>query len=143
MQSANSSKFFTFEGMTMESNVAGNFARTSQALADKAADKVQAGIRRAQESAKDAGDSLSGQVSDVHDKAVPMIRTASGRAQSTVQQSLDAINDIAGQARDAAANAADSIVSYTKKNPMTALAIAAASGVVLYAAIRALRSSRD
>jgi len=31
-------------------------------------------------------------------------------------------------------------VSYTKKNPATALAIAAASGVVLYAA---LRSSRD
>jgi len=56
---------------------------------------------------------------------------------------LGAINDIAAQARDAAANAADSIVSYTKRNPATALAIAAASGVVLYAAIRALRSSRD
>jgi ElaB/YqjD/DUF883 family membrane-anchored ribosome-binding protein len=88
--------FFTFEGMTMESTVAGNFARTTQALADKATDKVQGGI-----------------------------------------------DDIAGQTRDAAAYAADSILSYTKKNPATALAIAAASGVVLYAAIRALRSSRD
>ena len=87
----------------METTVAGNFARTTQALADKATDKVQGGIHSAQ----------------------------------------GAINDIAGQARDVAANAADSIVSYTKKNPATALAIAAASGVVLYAAIRALRSSRD
>ena len=80
----------------MESAATGNFARTTQALADKATDK-----------------------------------------------GLGAINDIAGQAREAAINAADSIVSYTKKNPATALAIAAASGVVLYSAIRALRSSHD
>ena len=125
----------------MESTVAGNFARTSQTLADKAADKVQAGIRSAQESAKGAGDALFSKVADVHNKAVPIMRRA-GRAQSTVRQSVGAINYIAGQAREAAANAADSIVSYTKKNPATALAIAAASGVVLYAAIRALRSSR-
>jgi ElaB/YqjD/DUF883 family membrane-anchored ribosome-binding protein len=127
----------------MESTVAGNFTRTSQALADKATDKVQAGIHSAQESAKDAGDALSSKAAAVHNKAVPIMRNASGRVQSTVRQSLGAINDIAGQAREAAVNAADSIVSYTKKNPATALAIAAASGVVLYAAIRALRSSRD
>jgi ElaB/YqjD/DUF883 family membrane-anchored ribosome-binding protein len=129
--------------MTMESTVAGNFARTTQALADKATDKVQGGIHSAQESAKGAGDALSSKVADVHNKAAPIIRKASGRAQSTVQRGLGVINDIAGQARDAAANAADSIVSYTKPNPATALVIAAASGVVLYAAIRALRSSRD
>jgi ElaB/YqjD/DUF883 family membrane-anchored ribosome-binding protein len=129
--------------MTMESTVAGNFARTTQALADKATDKVQGGIHSAQESAKGAGDALSSKVADVHNKAAPIIRKASDRAQSTMRQGLDAINDIAAQARDAAANAADSIVSYTKRNPATALAIAAASGVVLYAAIRALRSSRD
>jgi ElaB/YqjD/DUF883 family membrane-anchored ribosome-binding protein len=128
--------------MTMESTVAGNFARTTQALADKAADKVQGGIHSAQESAKDAGDALSSKVA-VHNKTTPIIRKARSRARSTVQQSLDAIDDIACQARQAAANTADSIVSYTKKNPATALAIAAASGVVLYAAIRALRSSRD
>ena len=127
----------------MESTVAGNFARTTQALADKAADKVQGGIHSAQETAKDAGDALSSKVADVHTITTPLIRKASSRARSTVQQSLGAIDDIAGQAREAAANAADSIVSYTKKNPATALAIAAASGVVLYAAIRALRSSRD
>jgi len=66
----------------MERTVAGNFARTTQALADKAA---------------------------------PVVRKASGRAQSTVQQGLGAINDIAGQAREAAVNAADSIVSYYKE----------------------------
>jgi ElaB/YqjD/DUF883 family membrane-anchored ribosome-binding protein len=129
--------------MTMESSTAGNFAKTSQALADKASDKAQAGIRSAQQSAKDAGDSLASKVSEVHDKAVPVIRNAGSRAQSTLQQGFDTVSDIAGQARDMAATTADSIVSYTKRNPVQALAIAAASGALLYVAIKALRSYRD
>jgi ElaB/YqjD/DUF883 family membrane-anchored ribosome-binding protein len=129
--------------MTMESSAAGNFGKTSQALADKASDKIQAGIRSAQQSAKDAGDSLASKVSEVHDKAVPVIRNAGSRAQSTLQQGFDTVSDIAGQARDVAATTADSIVSYTKRNPVQALAIAAASGALLYVAIKALRSYRD
>jgi ElaB/YqjD/DUF883 family membrane-anchored ribosome-binding protein len=129
--------------MTMESSAAGNFGKTSQALADKASDKAQAGIRSAQQSAKDAGDSLASKVSEVHDKAVPVIRNAGSRAQSTLQQGFDTVSDIAGQARDMAATTADSIVSYTKRNPVQALAIAAASGALLYVAIKALRSYRD
>jgi ElaB/YqjD/DUF883 family membrane-anchored ribosome-binding protein len=131
------------KGMTMESSVAGNFANTSQALADKATDKVQAGIRSAQQSVQEAGDSLSSRVTDVHDRAVPMVRKTGARAQSTVQQGFDAVSDIADQARDMAAGAADSIVSYTKRNPLQALAIAAASGALLYVAMKALRSYRD
>jgi ElaB/YqjD/DUF883 family membrane-anchored ribosome-binding protein len=129
--------------MTMESTAAGNFAKTSQALADKATDKVQAGIRSAQQSAKETGDSLSSKVAEVHDNAVPVIRNAARRAQSATQQSLDAFGDIAGQARDMAADAADSIVSYTKRNPLQALALAAASGALLYVAMKAFRSYRD
>ena len=127
----------------MESSAAGNFAKTSQALADMASDKVQAGIRSAQQSAKDAGDSLASTVADVHDKAIPVIRNASGRAQSTLQQGFDTVSDIADQARDMAANTANSIVSYTKRNPVQALAIAATTGALLYVAIKALRSFRD
>jgi ElaB/YqjD/DUF883 family membrane-anchored ribosome-binding protein len=127
--------------MTMESSVAGNFAKTSQALADKAADKVQAGIRSAQQSVKEVGDSLSSRVS--HDKAIPVIRKAGGQAQSTLKQGFDAVSDFTDQARDMVASTADSIVSYTKRNPVQALAIAAASGALIYVAIKALRSYRD
>jgi ElaB/YqjD/DUF883 family membrane-anchored ribosome-binding protein len=127
----------------MESSVTGNFPKTSQALADKATDKVQAGIRSAQQSAKDAGDSLASKGTDVHDKAVSAVRNVSRRTQSTIQQGFDTFSDIADQARDMAANTADSIVSYTKRNPVQALAIAAASGALLYVAIKALRSYRD
>ena len=59
------------------------------------------------------------------------------------RQGLDAITEMAGQARDAASNASDSIVAYTKQNPVKALAIAAASGALLYAAIKTLSASRD
>lgn len=125
----------------MESTVAGSFAKTSQALADKATDKVQAGIRSAQQSAKDAGDSLSSRAS--HDNAIPVIREAGSQAQSMAQQGFDAVSDIADQARDMVASTADSIVSYTKRNPVQALAIAAASGALIYVAMKALRSYRD
>jgi hypothetical protein len=56
---------------------------------------------------------------------------------------MDTISDMASQARDVASNASDSIVAYTKNNPVKALAIAVASGALLYAAIKALTPSRD
>jgi len=127
----------------MESTTSGNVAKTSDALVDRAADKVQNGIRGMQGSLKDAGDAFSSKVTEVHDKAVPVVRKAGGRARATMQQGADTIDDIGAQARDIVMNTADSLVSYTKKNPMTALALAAATGVVLYAATRKLRAWRD
>jgi ElaB/YqjD/DUF883 family membrane-anchored ribosome-binding protein len=75
--------------------------------------------------------------------AIPALKKAVSRVQSLGSQSVDAISDMANRARDAASNASDSITAYTRKNPITALAIAAASGALLYAAIRALTPSRD
>jgi len=66
-----------------------------------------------------------------------------GRVQSMSKQGVDAISDMASQLRDVAANTSDSIVAYTKKNPAKALAIAAASGALLYAAFKAVRQLRD
>jgi ElaB/YqjD/DUF883 family membrane-anchored ribosome-binding protein len=75
--------------------------------------------------------------------ATPALKKAVRRVQSLGSQSIDTISDMANQARDAASNASDSIITYTRKNPITALAIAAASGALLYAAIKALTPSRD
>jgi ElaB/YqjD/DUF883 family membrane-anchored ribosome-binding protein len=117
-------------------NTVGTFAKSSQALADKAADKAQSGIRSAQSSVQAAGDTLLDKISDVQPKI-------GRRVQSAAQQSLDAVSDIAGQARDFAGDAVDSIVSYTKKNPLQALAIAAAAGALVYAATRTYRYYRN
>ena len=59
------------------------------------------------------------------------------------KQGVSAITEMASQARDAASTASDSIVAYTKENPMKALAMAAASGALLYMAIKALSPLRD
>src|SRR5271169_4476101 len=89
------------------------------------------------------GQTIADKVDELRSDAAPALTNAVSRAKSVGRQSIDAISDMASQARDAASNASDSIVSYTKKNPVTALAIAAASGALLYAAIKAVTPSRD
>lgn len=127
----------------MENSVPSTLAKTGHALADKAADKTQYGMRVAQDTAKETGELLASKLEDVRGEAGTVIRRSSKRIQSASAHSLDAITALASDARDVASNASDAIVAYTKKNPVKALAIAAASGVVLYAAIRALAPSRD
>jgi ElaB/YqjD/DUF883 family membrane-anchored ribosome-binding protein len=91
------------------------------------------------------GQSLIDKTSEKADElrdAAPMIRKAAGQAQAIGKQGIDTITDAASRVSKAASNASDSIVAYTKKNPATALAIAAASGALLYALIKALTPRR-
>jgi ElaB/YqjD/DUF883 family membrane-anchored ribosome-binding protein len=127
----------------MDNSVPSSFARTGQALADKAADKAQTGIRMAQDSAHDAGDVLPHKIDDVRAEAGTVVNKSAKRVQSAGRQGLDSISDMAGQARDAASDVTDSILAYTKSHPVKALAIAATAGALLYAVIRALSPSRD
>jgi ElaB/YqjD/DUF883 family membrane-anchored ribosome-binding protein len=122
---------------------ANNFAKQGQAFADSAADKVQGGIRQAQRTANEAGSALSDKIDDLRSDAGPLVRKAANRASSFGKSGLDAVTDAAQRARDSASDAADSIISYTKENPVKALAIAAASGALLFAALKILRAARD
>jgi ElaB/YqjD/DUF883 family membrane-anchored ribosome-binding protein len=88
------------------------------------------------------GQTITDKVDDVGGELTPALKKAISRAQSMGRQSIDAVSDMTRQARDAAANASDSIVAYTRKKPVTALAIAAASGALIYAAVKALTPSR-
>jgi ElaB/YqjD/DUF883 family membrane-anchored ribosome-binding protein len=127
----------------MESSVTSNLVKNGQTLADKAADKVQGGIRDAQHVAAQSGAALSSTVDELRSDAGPAMKRVVGRVQSMSRHGMDAVSDMASQVRDVASTTSDSIVAYTKKNPATALAIAAASGALIYAAIRAVRPSRD
>jgi ElaB/YqjD/DUF883 family membrane-anchored ribosome-binding protein len=101
----------------MENSIIGNLAKSGQTIADK--------------------------IGDLRSDAAPALKKAVSRAQSMSRQGADAIGDVVSQARDAASNASDSLVAYTRKNPVTALAIAVASGALLYAAVKAITSLRD
>jgi ElaB/YqjD/DUF883 family membrane-anchored ribosome-binding protein len=101
--------------------LANNLPKQGQALADKATDKAN----------------------QVLAEAAPMLKSTVSQARAIGRQGVDAVTDAVSQARDAASDASESIIAYTKKNPATALAIAAATGVVLYAAIKVFMSRRD
>jgi ElaB/YqjD/DUF883 family membrane-anchored ribosome-binding protein len=127
----------------MESTIPNDLLKKGRTIADEAAARVQGGIRDAQHAAEEAGNTLSNKVDDLRSDADPPIKRVVSRVKSVSRNGADAVGDIASRVRDVALNTSDSIVSYTKKNPTSALAIAAASGALLYAAIKASRRSRD
>ncbi len=77
------------------------------------------------------------------DKAGPAVDKAIDRVRSMGQQGMDAVGDAAQQAREAAAYASDSIIKYTRKNPVKALLIAAASGALVLSLLNVLKARRD
>jgi len=127
----------------MESSLTSGIVKNGQTLVHKAADKVQDGIRGAQDSVQAAGTTLSGKVNDLRNDAGPALTKIAGQTQMLRRQGLDAISDATQRARDAASKASDSIVSYTKENPVKALMIAAASGALLLGIFKVLKVSRN
>ena len=120
-----------------------NLVKDGQKIADRAADKIQGGILHVQHAAEDAGRTLSDEVEDLRSDVGPAISHVVGGVQSMSRRGVNAVSDIASQVSDAVSNTSDAIVAYTKKHPANALAIAAASGALLYAIVKASRSSRD
>jgi ElaB/YqjD/DUF883 family membrane-anchored ribosome-binding protein len=121
-----------------------DFASKGQAFTDKAADKLQSGIRDAKQGVDSAASSASNTVESMRSGAGPTLDKASEKAQGLLSQGIDALGDARQKARDFASDTQDSIVTYTRQKPVTALLIAAAAGAVLITLIRALSpSNRD
>ena len=118
-----------------------DFANKGQALADKAADKLQGGIRDAKQGANSAASVASNKVESMRSGVGPAIDRASDKAQGLLSQGLDAVSNATRKAQDFAADTQDSIVTYTRAKPVTALLIAAAAGAVVVSLIRALTPS--
>jgi ElaB/YqjD/DUF883 family membrane-anchored ribosome-binding protein len=116
-----------------------DFAKQGQNVADKAADQVQAGIRNAHQ----IGDKLSNGVEQARSHAGPSIQAAADQAQTFVGQGIDSARAAAQRVYDGSRQASDSIVTYTKENPVKAILIAAASGALLLTLVNALSRSRE
>jgi hypothetical protein len=72
----------TLRGSRMENSITSNLPKNAQALADKAADKAQGGIRDAQQAAKDAGSTLSSKVEELRSDTGSALTKAVDRVQS-------------------------------------------------------------
>ena len=118
-----------------------DLANKGQAFADKAADKLQSGIRDAKQGVNSAASSASTKVEAVRSGVGPAIDDASDNAQGLLRQGRDAISDTARKAQDFASDAQDTIVTYTRQKPVKALLIAAAAGAALITLMRAFSSS--
>jgi ElaB/YqjD/DUF883 family membrane-anchored ribosome-binding protein len=91
----------------------------------------------------DLADKAAATTDQLRTNAAPLLKKATDQAQSLGKQGIDAVSDIAQQVQDTASDISGSIVAYTRKNPATALAIAAASGALLLVLAKLLTPSRD
>ena len=101
------------------------FSGRAERMTNKAADKASALV-------DEGGDNLSDALDSVRDNASPLIGKASKRAQAMANQLRDGVSDLT-----------DGAVAYTKKNPLTAVLIAAASGALVFGLVKALTTPRD
>ena len=125
-------------------NTTGNdVAKQGQDFADKAADKVQSGIESARQTGHAVSDKVSNVVETARSQTGPTIRKAADQAQTLLGQGMDSAKAAAQQVRDSAAQASESIVSFTKENPVKAILMAAASGALLVTLLNAIYRPRD
>jgi ElaB/YqjD/DUF883 family membrane-anchored ribosome-binding protein len=116
-------------------------ANRGQAFADKAADKLQSGIREVKQGVNSSASAASNKVEAMRSATGPALDKASDTAQGLLRQGIDAASDATRKAQDFASDAQDSIVTYTRQKPIKALLIAAAAGAALITLVRAFSSS--
>jgi ElaB/YqjD/DUF883 family membrane-anchored ribosome-binding protein len=117
-----------------------NLTDQGKDLANKAADKIQAGSKSLGEEARNQ---FSGKGKTLARNVEHSIDEVTGKAQGLAKQGWDTIDTAVQQVRDTAADMSDSLTTYTKDSPGKALLMAAASGALLVALIKALTPSRD
>ena len=120
-----------------------NFGKQTQDLADKAAEKVQSGIRTAQDTTNQVADRLSDTVEAARSSAGPRIAQAADRVQSVANQTMDSFGAATRKVRATAADVGDSVISYTRDNPVKAILISAAVGALIGALATTLPRSSD
>jgi ElaB/YqjD/DUF883 family membrane-anchored ribosome-binding protein len=116
-----------------------DFSKQGQELADKASNKIQGGIQDAKRTVNRAADQLSRKADELGSESKPWIKKAAQQTNAFAQSVGDATQRI----RDTANQASESVTEYAKKNPVKAIMIAAASGVVLATLVRMITRSRD
>lgn len=105
----------------MSSTIDTNAAQQGRDFANKTADKAKGGIDQ-------AASALSDKVDSATQQSKPF---------------FDQVGAVAGKVRDSAADASDSILTYTKENPAKALLYAAGIGALLLTLLKALMPTKD
>jgi ElaB/YqjD/DUF883 family membrane-anchored ribosome-binding protein len=108
-----------------------NFGKQTQDLADKAAEKVQSGIRIAKDTSNQVADRLSDTVEAARSSVGPSIAKAADQAQSVANYTRNSLGAATEKVRATAADVSDSVISYTQDNPVKAILISTTVGVLI------------
>jgi ElaB/YqjD/DUF883 family membrane-anchored ribosome-binding protein len=99
-------------------------------------------VEALQDKAHDLADSISDRMDQVRRSAAPVVKRARRKAGVLLDQGGEMLSDVSDRASEAASALSKSLVSYTKKNPLTALVLALGAGALLVSAVKSIRSQR-
>ena len=111
-------------------------------LAAMATDKAKAGISSGGQIVDATVDGISDRMDQVRRSAAPVVKRATRQAGVLLEQSGEILSDVSDRAIETATDISKSLVSYTKKNPITALLLALGAGALLVSAAKSIRSRR-
>jgi ElaB/YqjD/DUF883 family membrane-anchored ribosome-binding protein len=124
----------------MDTSTATDLSNEGHAFVDKTADTLQSGIREVKLGTNTAASSASRKVESTRTGAGQAIDSAADRAEGVLAQ----LSAATQKAKALAVETQDSIVTYTRENPVKSLLLAAAAGAILITIVRALTpSSKD
>jgi F0F1-type ATP synthase membrane subunit b/b' len=123
----------------MESNNGIPNGSTVASSVNKAADLVKGGIRDAQQGAHDVAAGEGANIDALSNSARKLVDTAGAQA----KQGMKSVHEAATKAADSTSKASQSLITYTKENPVKALLLAAASGALIWGVLKAFAPDRD
>jgi ElaB/YqjD/DUF883 family membrane-anchored ribosome-binding protein len=111
-------------------------------LAATANDITKGGMSSGRQIVDAAVDGISDRMDQVRRSAAPVVKRAKRKAGVLLDQSGEILSDVSDRAIETATDISKSVVSFTKKNPITALLLALGAGALLVSAARSIRSHR-
>jgi ElaB/YqjD/DUF883 family membrane-anchored ribosome-binding protein len=111
-------------------------------LVATAADNAKDGISSGRKIVDATVDGISDRMDQVRRSTAPVVKRAKRQAGVLLEQSGEILSDVSDRAIETATDISKSVVSYTKKNPITALLLALGVGALLVSAAKSIRSQR-
>jgi hypothetical protein len=109
-------------------------------VATAAADYTKVAINSGREMLDTTIDGISDRVDQVRRSSAPVVKRAKRRTRALLDQSGEILSDVSDRAIETATDISKGLVSYTKKNPITALLLALGAGALLVSVVGAAKS---
>jgi ElaB/YqjD/DUF883 family membrane-anchored ribosome-binding protein len=111
-------------------------------LAATATDDTKGGMSSGRQVADATVDRIADGMDQVSRSTAPVVKRVKRRAGVLLEQSGEMLGEASDRAIETATDISKSLVSYTKKNPITALLLVLGAGALLVSAAKSIRSQR-